>query len=299
MEKVDSARACVAALMIGLALLFPFVLLHLYGYLTPGHLRPFLMGKPALLCLYRCLGLSPFLSFLGEAGKILLFSFLSCAFLLALLKTRGTIGRTRRFIKQVQQKAIPSSHCAGLKDVVIFEDKLPLAFTGGFLKPRIYLSRSLLNSLEEEEIRAIVLHESRHKKARDPLKSLFVSFLCDLYFFLPVAVFLKKGHRLLAEIRADAQEAEARIEPLDVARTLLKVRKIHGLSSSWFNDMLLERTKYLCGEKVPILPPMGRILISASLAALLVFFSLRPSPQGVSKSLALHQQSCPWHTLHK
>lgn len=299
MGKVDKAKALVAALSVGLALLFPFLLVRLYGYLAPGLLRPFLMGKPALLCLYRCLGLSPFLSLLGEAGKILLFSFLSFAFLLALLKTRGTIGRTRRFIRQVQQKAIPSSHFAGLNDVIIFEDRLPLAFTGGFLKPRIYLSRSLLNSLEEEEIRAVVLHESRHQKARDPLKSLLVSFLCDLYFFLPIAVFLKKGHRLLAEIRADAQGVEARTQPLDVARTLLKVRKIHGLSSSWFNDMLLERTKYLCGEKVHILPPMRKILISASLVVLLVFFSLRPGPQGASKTLDLHRQSCPRHALHK
>ncbi|WP_017620496.1 M48 family metalloprotease, partial [Nocardiopsis gilva] len=67
--------------------------------------------------------------------------------------------------------AVAARH--GLADrVVVVDEPRPYAFTFGMLRPRVAVSRSLLDNLEPGEVAAVLAHEAAHVRGRDPLKTL-------------------------------------------------------------------------------------------------------------------------------
>ncbi len=185
-----------------------------------------------------------------------------------------------------------------LEGVTIFEDPGPLALTMGFLKPRVFLSTKIVDVLAEDELRAVVLHEFHHRDSKDPLKGLGVSFVTDLLFFLPISRFLRKTYSLTAETAADAHSVELRADPLDLASSLLKVRKIGGPAASWFFDPSAERVKYLLGERPGIRRPLARVLVTAVLLAATAFIALVPVRKSLSSMFIDHDKTCVLRKSH-
>jgi len=83
----------------------------------------------------------------------------------------------------------------------------PLAFCAGLLRPRIYLSTGLLNTLDDRELQAVLLHEDHHRRHRDPLRTLLVDGLGLTLFFLPIAGELRSLFIVSAELEADRYAA--------------------------------------------------------------------------------------------
>ena len=186
---------------------------------------------------------------------------MSLSFLYALFRTVSRILRTLAFVDRAERNAVPFGNVTRfpfLENVTVFEDPLPLAFTGGFLKPRIFLSTKLLDILDEKELRAVILHESHHQGSKDPLKGLVVSFISDFLFFLPVSRFLKKAFHLTSEMTADAYSVSSQADPLDLVSSLLKVQKLNGPAASWFFDPTTERAKHLLGQPARIPLPLKK-----------------------------------------
>ena len=77
------------------------------------------------------------------------------------------------------------------------------AFCAGLIHPQIYLTHGLVDSLEDEEIRAVVRHEAAHAEAYVPLKALVARLFARTFFWLPALRDLESSYTLTAELAAD------------------------------------------------------------------------------------------------
>ena len=286
----------------GLSLLSLLIFFQLYRHPETALLLLSLPSPEAFACNLRCLGIMPFLQVLGEAGKALLLVFMSFAFLYIISRTVLRILRTFAFVDRAERNAVlfrDVSRFPFLENVTVFEDRLPLAFTGGFLKPRVFLSTKLVDILDEKELRAVILHESHHQRSKDPLKGLVVSFISDFLFFLPVSRFLKKTYHLMSEITADAYSVSSQADPLDLVGSLLKVQKINGPAASWFFDPTTERAKQLLGQPSRIPLPLKKTFLTIVLLAITAMIALVPVNKSVSSLFINHDKTCVLRSGHE
>jgi beta-lactamase regulating signal transducer with metallopeptidase domain len=86
----------------------------------------------------------------------------------------------------------------------------------------LLLSESLLAALDPDELEAVVEHERAHVAARENLKRFVLRASPDPLAFFPAGARLRAAFEAAAEEAAD-QAACARVPPLVLARTLLKV----------------------------------------------------------------------------
>ncbi|MEC7522716.1 MAG: M48 family metalloprotease [Myxococcota bacterium] len=102
-------------------------------------------------------------------------------------------------------------------DVIVLPLDAPLAFTAGFLRPRIFVSRS---TAARPEWRAVMAHERDHAIHRDPLIRLVVRVGAALHAPLVGALL---DRRLVAaqELAADEAAADDLGDRLEVARQIV------------------------------------------------------------------------------
>lgn len=94
-------------------------------------------------------------------------------------------------------------------DRVRVVDGLPNpAFTAGWWRPRIFLAAQLEYLLTEEELTAVMLHESAHAASRDPLKLSIMRFLASALFYIPALRRMAEDLADESEIAADDRAAE-------------------------------------------------------------------------------------------
>lgn len=285
-----------------LSLLSLFILFQLYRHPETAVLFVSLPSPGAFACNLRCLGVTPFLQVLGEAGKAFLLIFMSFSFLYAISRTVLRILRTLDFIDRVERNAVPLMDIPQLpflENVTVFEDRMPLAFTGGFLKPRVFISTKLMEALSEKELRAVILHEFHHQNSKDPLKGLVVSFISDFLFFLPISRFLKKAFSLTAEMTADAHSVSLQADPVDLAVSLLKVQKHGSPEASRFFDPATERVGHLFGRRSKIRQPIARILLTVVLLVVSAFIAFIPVKKSISSMFINHDKTCVLRTSRK
>lgn len=91
----------------------------------------------------------------------------------------------------------------GTPCLVTVADERPLAFCGGLLRPRIYLSTGARRLLTDPELRAVIAHERHHARRRDPLCLLIVEAVRDAVFFAPVLASCRARYGGLTELAAD------------------------------------------------------------------------------------------------
>ncbi len=279
--------------------LFLLVYVRLAGHLAPGLLWPVLAAPSLAVCGAACLGWASVWPILGELGKSVVFLIMSAAAVVAVLRLALSLKKTRRFLKSVRRCALPFPVRLEGQSVVVFADKRPVAFTAGLIRPRIFLSSALRDLLDEEELRAVVVHESGHLEARDPLRTLLITFFCDLYLFLPIAPILKAASRFKTEQRADARAVGFQGGSSPLARALRKAQGLPDTTCSALGDLRHERIASLGGDRRKRPVPTARIVLSAGLALLFVFLALRPIPRSAFEALGRHRQSCPQHDVHR
>ncbi len=290
-----------ALLLGGLSLFFLLISFQLYRHPETALLFLSLPSPAAFSCNLRCLGIVPFLQVLGETGKAFILVFLSASFLYTLFRTVKMILRTMTFVERASRSAVPINSALrvpSVENVTLFEDRSPLAFTGGFLRPRIFLSTRLMEILDEKEFRAVVLHESHHQRSKDPLKGLVISFISDFLFFLPVSSFLKRTFHLTSELTADAYSIRSQSDPLDLVSSLLKVQKLNGPAASWFFDPTEVRAKQLLGKPTTISLPLKKAFFTLVLLAITAFIALVPVKKSVSSLFINHDKTCALRSGH-
>ena len=103
-----------------------------------------------------------------------------------------------------------------------FPHEFPVAAVFGLVRGRLFLADRLLRALSPEELDGVVAHEAAHRAARDNLKRLLLRASPDLLALTGPGARLRLAFEEAAEAAAD-RRASARVAPLVLARTLLKV----------------------------------------------------------------------------
>jgi hypothetical protein len=96
--------------------------------------------------------------------------------------------------------------------VKLIASRRPMAFCGGLLQPRIYLSDGALARLRPAELDAIVLHEAHHASRRDPMRILVARAIGSAF---------GRREQALADLSADAAAAR-RVGDAPLASALLR-----------------------------------------------------------------------------
>lgn len=128
---------------------------------------------------------------------VLLFSF-------QFFKTRFFVSKLLRYKVDYPKSLKKSALQLGILDKIdVVRTNQHLSFCYGLLKPRICLSLNVIKNLNNEELKAILVHESYHLKSRDPLKILLGQVVVSMFFFVPILRDLQKYYSLSKEINAD------------------------------------------------------------------------------------------------
>ncbi|MBC7361704.1 MAG: M56 family metallopeptidase [Candidatus Aminicenantes bacterium] len=252
----------------------------------------FLFFSPQLaLCSFNCLGLSASLPYLFSTLKLLVFLLFSFSFIFALTRALPRVLKTRRFLHSLRPLSQPVAS-SGIS-YYLFPHPLPLAFTAGFLHPKIYISVPLARGLNPSELNAVLHHELHHQQKRDPLKSLLLTFFSDLFFFIPISSHLQQLSELSAEIAADLFCLQHQIKPHELAQSFLKVSRLTCPGHSWFAVDQKARLEFLTKRKLSFKPSLSRVLISIALLLLLFTIIFQRGDQARVNSFLTHNSSCP------
>jgi hypothetical protein len=75
----------------------------------------------------------------------------------------------------------------------------PVAFCAGALRPRVYVTESLVELLDPRALAAVIAHEQAHARRLDPLRRTLLAALSDLLLNAPWVLWLRYRHGERAE----------------------------------------------------------------------------------------------------
>ena len=180
----------------------------------------------------------------------------------------------------------PLTHRLGLKDKVhLLDSETPLSFCAGFIWPRIYLSRGIIEKLTPEQLEALLLHEKHHLENYDPLKILLGRLVVSALFFIPILQDILKRYFIEKEIAADRSAIQYQGHYRGIAGTLEKLLPEHPATSVkglavGGADALAYRIDYLRGHTPQQVHriPISHLAISFLVIALILTTILVPLP---------------------
>ncbi len=107
-------------------------------------------------------------------------------------------------------------------DVRLLDTATPAAFVSGLLRPKIYLTPSLIEMLDRRELRGVLLHEQHHRRTLAPLRGLALESWQRALGWLPPARRALAARLAALEIEADAAAVAGGVEPATLASALVK-----------------------------------------------------------------------------
>lgn len=191
-------------------------------------------------------------------------------------------------------RRLPLYHRGG-PVVLILDPKVKTAFTHGLFRPRIYISKGLIDSLDRPELKAVILHELHHKRRFDPLRFLLYSMLADTFFYVPLLKDLLCSLRIKKEAEADEAACRDLSERLTLAGAIVKAASFNlrglasGATSITGGGETHARVENLVKSKKLRFKPVGNArlalsLIGAAFVAASVSLPLLPGTAGASQT---------------
>jgi Zn-dependent protease with chaperone function len=220
---------------------------------------------------------------------------------LAASLTRGlaAVLSTRRRMKILHGGAARTSP-AGHAPLFVSDSPVASVVLDGLLRPRVFVSRSVVDRLSAEELDRAIAHELAHHRAHDNIKRRLLAFAPDLVSHSRLARTLEEAWKHAAELEADAAACRGGdSEAVTLASALLKVVRLNGgrrqldLGRAAFHDdaPVADRILRLCtriGRETPA-PRRGAALAAAALTlvawAILVTLPILPAVHRVTEML--------------
>lgn len=115
---------------------------------------------------------------------------------------------------------------------VVQSDKL-VALCYGFIRPRLLFSTALVETMEPEELEAVVRHELAHAQKLDPLRNLIARSLSTALFLFPLSRGLAHAYMCQREVRADGEAvSQMNGQVLPLASALQRTLRTRGTFDS-------------------------------------------------------------------
>jgi Zn-dependent protease with chaperone function len=147
--------------------------------------------------------------------------------LLALFRVFGSWWRTRRLSAEWNRNAIRISVDEVAIPVYRLKHSFPVFAVVGVISPRVFIADQIFETLDADEIAAVIEHEIGHTSAHHNLKRLLMQLASDI-LVAPVGRFLDRAWSEAAEEAADdfAAAKGGRRAAVDLAAALIKIARI-------------------------------------------------------------------------
>ncbi len=170
----------------------------------------------------------------------------------------------------------------------------PLAFTIGFFRPKIVMSKGLIKTLNAAELEAVFLHELYHLQHHHGLVFITGEVVSSaLTLILPFLHDVRKRMRLQLETAADLFASQAQHTPLYLSQALTKLRHTPTIEIyPGFASAIKYRSQSLHSKR-PLLMSLNKYKLVASLIVVyaLCYFALSPRPTQASNLPTLNSSS--------
>jgi len=165
-----------------------------------------------------------------------------------------------------------AADAAGVATVAEVIDSAPYAFTIGFRRPCVVVSRGLSAALTIDELTAVLVHEQEHVDGLDPLRQLVVRMYSKWLTYIPAAVAVLRWRVDRRELVADRRAAHACGRKAMVRALYAVAHQPPGTTAVASSRQLLEaRLIHLETGNTRPLPPVTRAQLVASLPWLSIF----------------------------
>ena len=122
----------------------------------------------------------------------------------------------------------------GSRNVRVVRSSTPHAFVLGAFRPTVFVSASLLETLEPDEVAAVLLHEEHHRRTRAPLRGLALTSWAELMGGVrPIGNWIERRLAHL-EVEADRYAMASGVSAAAVASALVKCDRSAPLSATRF-----------------------------------------------------------------
>lgn len=118
-------------------------------------------------------------------------------------------------------------------DLAIYEFPYPFACASGVRTPKVLLASSLLELMDDQELKAVLAHEVAHVRSNDNLLNNALTFVKRLTFFSPVSHLAYIRYGIAREEAADDFAAATIGQPADLASALVKVVRASRELTQW------------------------------------------------------------------
>lgn len=88
-------------------------------------------------------------------------------------------------------------------DILVIQDQHLHAFTIGFRNPKIIISTGIIELLEENELNAVIEHETSHQINRDTLMIFALQLISQSIWFIPLTKWAYQNYKIISELLAD------------------------------------------------------------------------------------------------
>lgn len=110
--------------------------------------------------------------------------------------------------------------------IMVVKDEAFVALTIGMRKPTIVVSDAVLDMFDEEEVKAIILHEWHHCRNRDNAKLFLAKLLAEAFGYFPMMRPIYRYYQTWTELLADRFAMRRMGTELPLASVLLKLSKL-------------------------------------------------------------------------
>ena len=170
---------------------------------------------------------------------------------------RSLFGHARVQRRLLRLPAVSELSLRGCRAGVIAGSR-PMALCAGFFRPRILVTQALVELLTQDELGAVVAHESAHAVRRDPLRGAVVAAVGAGFGFVGPLRGLEEQQALVSELAADAAAVVASGSRRSLAAALLRLQDSHPA-----------RVHQLAGRDLPGRSRAGLLGAAAGTVALL------------------------------
>ncbi|MGH2374535.1 MAG: M56 family metallopeptidase [bacterium] len=158
--------------------------------------------------------------------------------------------------------------------VKVIHDVRPRALTVGMITPRIIMSTGLIDTLEDDELEAVLLHEQSHLQNGDPLHLLLARALAAAFFYVPLVRALAQRYQAAIELAADEYVIATQGGALSLSSAIVKLLRARSSTTLAipFTGAADLRISYLLEQDVN-LPGVSRRSMLQSAAALVALMT--------------------------
>jgi hypothetical protein len=188
-------------------------------------------------------------------------------FAVSIARGLKAVCHTRRRMRDLYASSTTSPELTGGAMIFISDSPANCVVLDGLIKPRLLVSRTVLQTLTAEEFEGAVAHELAHHRAHDNAKRRLLAFTPDLVSTGSLARDLEFTWKHAAEVEADAAAVRTEAQAVALASALVKVARLAegkpriDLGRAAFHDgaPVAGRIRALCTRETFAEPPGRRL----------------------------------------